>query len=122
MSLPDSPATVPSLAADFAALGVQPGMVLVVHSSLKSLGFVNGGPVAVILALEQVLGSDGTLVMPTHTADNSEPANWKNPPVPESWWQTIRETMPAYEAALTPTFKMGIIPETFRKQTGVLRS
>ena len=28
MSLPDSPATVPSLAADFAALGVQPGMVL----------------------------------------------------------------------------------------------
>ena len=82
------PATVPSLAADFAALGVQPGMVLIVHSSLKSLGWVNGGAVAVILALEQVLGAEGTLVMPTHSADNSDPAHWENPPVPESWWQT----------------------------------
>jgi aminoglycoside 3-N-acetyltransferase len=116
------PATLPSLAADLAALGVQPGMVLVVHSSLKSLGWVNGGPVAVILALEQVLGAEGTLVMPTHTADNSEPSNWVNPPVPESWWEAIRATMPAYDPALTPTFRMGAIPETFRKQAGVLRS
>jgi aminoglycoside 3-N-acetyltransferase len=30
--------------------------------------------------------------------------------------------MPAFDAALTPTFRMGVIPETFRKQTGVLRS
>ena len=86
MSLPaemsEYPVTAQSLAADLAALGVQPGMVLVVHSSLKSLGWVNGGPVAVILALEEVLGSAGTLVMPTHTSDNSDPANWVNPPVP----------------------------------------
>jgi aminoglycoside 3-N-acetyltransferase len=116
------PATVPSLATDLVALGVQPGMVLVVHSSLRSLGWVNGGAVAVILALEQVLGPEGSLVMPTHTADTSDPANWVNPPVPESWWELIRATMPAYDPALTPTFQMGVIPETFRKQTGVLRS
>lgn len=126
MSLPaertEFPATLPSLAADLAALGVQPGMVLVVHSSLKSLGWVNGGPVAVILALEQVLGPEGTLVMPTHTADLSDPANWVAPPVPASWWETIRASMPAYDRALTPTFRMGVIPETFRKQTGVQRS
>ncbi|MEP7285354.1 MAG: AAC(3) family N-acetyltransferase [Chloroflexota bacterium] len=111
-----------SIAADLAALGVQPGMALVVHSSLKSIGWVNGGAVAVILALEQVLGAEGTLVMPTHSADLSEPANWVNPPVPESWWDTIRATMPAYDSALTPSFRVGVIPETFRKQTGVLRS
>ncbi len=126
MSLPaettEFPATVDSLAADFAALGVQPGMVLVMHSSLKSLGWVNGGPVAVILALEQVLGPEGTLVMPTHSSDLSDPANWVAPPVPESWWETIRATMPAYDPALTPAFYMGAIPETFRKQDGVLRS
>lgn len=126
MTLPeqttDFPATVPSLATDLAALGVQPGMVLVVHSSLRSLGWVSGGPVAVILALEDVLGSEGTLVMPTHTADLSDPANWVNPPVPEAWWETIRQTMPAFDVALTPTSGMGMIPETFRKQAGVLRS
>ena len=121
--MPQFLATVPSLAADFAALGVKPGMVLVVHASLKSLGSeVNGGPVAVILALEEVLGAEGTLVMPTHSANNSEPSNWVNPPVPEAWWATIRATMPAYDPALTPTYQMGIIAETFRKQSGVLRS
>jgi aminoglycoside 3-N-acetyltransferase len=125
-SLPDEmsdfPVTQPSLLADFTALGIQPGMALVVHSSMRSLGWVNGGAVAVILALEEVLGSEGTLVMPTHTSDQSDPANWVNPPVPEAWWETIRASMPAFDAALTPTFRMGVIPETFRKQTGVLRS
>ncbi len=117
-----TPTTILSLVEDFTALGVRPGMVLVLHSSLKSLGFVNGGPVAVILALEQVLGTEGTLVMPTHSADNTEPATWLQDPVPEAWWPTIRETMPTYDPEMTPTFKMGIIPETFRKQPGVLRS
>lgn len=116
------PATVPSLRADLSALGVQPGMVLVVHSSLRSLGWVSGGPVAVILALEEALGPEGTLVMPTHTADLSDPANWMHPPVPEAWWETIRQTMPAFDADLTPTYGMGMISETFRKQAGVIRS
>ena len=60
--------------------------------------------------------------MPTHSTDLSEPSQWENPPVPESWWQTIRKTMPAYDPDLTPTRSMGKIAETFRKQKGVLRS
>ena len=30
--------------------------------------------------------------------------------------------MPAYDPTLTPTYYMGVIPETFRKQEGVVRS
>jgi aminoglycoside 3-N-acetyltransferase len=114
--------TVKSLIIDLTNLGVKPGMTLLVHSSLSKLGWVCGGSVAVILALQQVLGTEGTLVMPTHSGDLSDPAAWKNPPVPEDWWQTIYETMPAYRPDLTPTRAMGAIPETFRRMDGVLRS
>ena len=116
------PATVESLSTDLPALGVAPGMVVLLHSSLSALGWVCGGAVAVILALERVLGEQGTLVMPTHSGDLSDPAPWQNPPVPEAWWDVIRETMPPYDPDLTPTRGVGVIPETFRKQRGVLRS
>lgn len=118
----NKPATRSSLAADLARLGVGPGMSLLVHSSLGRLGWVSGGAVAVVLALEDALGRGGTLVMPTHSGDLSDPAQWENPPVPEAWWAIIRDTMPAYDARMTPTRGMGIIPETFRKQQDVRRS
>ena len=116
------PATADSLQADFAALGVESGMTLLVHSSLSALGWVNGGAVAVIIALQRVLGSTGTLVMPAFSTGLSEPSRWRKPPVPESWWNKIRATMPAYRPDLTPTRNMGVIAETFRKQNGVIRS
>jgi aminoglycoside 3-N-acetyltransferase len=104
------------------ALGVEPGMTLIVHSSLSSLGFVVGGAPAVILALEEVLGKQGTLAMPTHSGDLTDPAEWQNPPAPEAWHAIIRETMPAFRPDLTPSEGVGIIPESFRKQDGTLRS
>ena len=116
------PATVESLQADLRALGLRPGMVVLVHSSLSAMGWVCGGSVAVIAALREVLSSAGTLVMPAHSPDLSEPRGWKNPPVPEPWWPLIREHMPAYDPVLTPTRSMGLIAETFRKQPDVLRS
>ncbi len=47
------------------ALGVKPGDIVLVHSSMKSMGYVEGGPDTVIDAFLEVLGKDGTLVMPT---------------------------------------------------------
>jgi len=116
------PATAQSIRDDLSSLGIAPGMVLLVHSSLSSLGWVCGGPVSVVHALEEALGPDGTLVMPAHSGDLSEPSRWKHPPVSESWWDTIRETMPAFDADMTPSRGIGVISECFRSQPGTLRS
>lgn len=116
------PRTRLTLVEDLRALGLRSGNVVLVHSSLSSLGWVAGGPVAVIQALIDVATSSGTLVMPTHTGDNSDPAEWAHPAVPESWHQVIRNSMPAFDSAITPTRGMGSIPETFRSWPGVHRS
>jgi len=57
--------TLESLTSGFRELGVQSGDTLLVHSSYKSLGEVDGGPQAVVDALLAALGPDGTLIMPT---------------------------------------------------------
>lgn len=116
------PVTISSLVADFHKLGVKAGMTLLLHSSLSSLGWVCGGPIAVIKALQIVLTRKGNLVMPAHSGGLSDPGEWQNPPVPESWWKIIRDEMPAYDPQETPTLGIGIIPEIFRSCRDVVRS
>ena len=111
-----------SLTADLRRLGVVPGVVVLVHSSMKALGYVPGGTVAVALALLDAVGPDGTLVVPTQTGDNSDPAGWSRPPVPEAWWPVIRAETPAFDPALTPGRGMGALTEQLRTWPGALRS
>ena len=110
------------MAYDLRHLGLYEGMTVIVHSSLSSVGWVCGGPVAVIQALMDVVTDKGTIIMPAHTGGYSDPCDWRNPPVPQEWWPIIRDTMPAFEPKITPTSFMGIIAETFRSFDGVIRS
>jgi aminoglycoside 3-N-acetyltransferase len=118
-----APVTRARIAADLEALGVRRGSVLVVHSSLSALGWVCGGAQAAVEGILAALGPDGTLVVPTHSGSNSEPADWRNPPVPEDWWPAIREHMPAFDSDRTPASHfMGVIAELVRSWPGARRS
>ena len=79
------------VARQLAELGVRPGGVLVVHTAFSKLGGVNGGPLALIAALESALGPSGTLVMPSMSDDDETP----------------------FEPRTTPCRGMGIVAETF---------
>jgi aminoglycoside N3'-acetyltransferase len=48
------------------ALGIVTGDAVMLHSSLKSIGFVDGGPRTVLDALVEAVGPAGTLVVPTY--------------------------------------------------------
>ena len=119
---PREPVTRSSLASDLRALGLVEGATVIVHTSMARLGPVIGGAQAVIVALLDTLGERGTLVMPAHSGQLSDPAHWRAPPAPEAWWDTIRQEMPAYDPALTPTRNMGAVAESFRTYPGVRRS
>jgi aminoglycoside 3-N-acetyltransferase len=116
------PGTTTGLAAQLRALGLPPGATVVTHSALSRLGWVAGGAHTVVLALLEALGPQGTLVMPTHSRQLTEPADWGNPPVPEPWWEIIRAETPAYDPRITPTGYMGAVVECFRSFPGVVRS
>lgn len=58
--------TAEQIAHDLKAMGINEGDILFIHSSLKSLGFVEGGPKAVIQGLLDAVGPEGTLILPTY--------------------------------------------------------
>jgi aminoglycoside 3-N-acetyltransferase len=117
-----SPASVSTLLEDLRALGIREGETVMVHSSLSAIGWVAGREHAVVLTLQQVLGDEGTLVMPSHSSSLSDPAAWTNPPVPQTWFEAIRLETPAYDPDMTPTRGMGAIVNCFRSQRDALRS
>lgn len=119
---PPSYATRSSLRADLRAMGIGPGDVVMTHGSLKRLGLVIGGARAVVEALYDAVGREGTIMMTAFSSDLSDPCDWYKPPVSPEWWDTIRAETPAYDPALTPSNGIGAVAEYFRTYPGVLRS
>lgn len=103
-------------------LGVEANDVIMPHISLSSIGWICGGAEALILAMVDAIGVSGTLVMPAMNSNNTDPKNWVNPPVPESWWDGIRNNMPPFKPESSPTANIGCVPELFRTLPNVLRS
>ena len=102
--------------------GVKKGQSIMVHTSLKSLGFVCGGAQIVIEALLECVGCEGTIMMPTQSWKNLDPETGVHWEEPKEWWQTIRDNWPAYDKDITPTNTMGQVAEMFRRWPGAVRS
>ena len=103
-------------------LGITKGDALMVHASLKSMGWIAGGAQAVVEALMETVTEAGTLIMPAQSADNSDPVYWMEPPVPENWHQPIRDHLPAFDVHLSGLRGMGKIAECFHRHPLTIRS
>ena len=72
------------------AVGICEGDILLVHSSFKSLGPVDGGAETVIAGLMDALGTGGTLVLPTFAQKNFSEAyeTWYMDKPSDTGWLT----------------------------------
>lgn len=91
------------ISAQLRECGVKPGSVILVHSSLKALGQVPGGPATVIAGLLDVLGPQGTLLLPALS------------------YASVNAENPVFDEVKTPCC-VGAIPEYFRTMPNTRRS
>lgn len=88
---------------DLRSIGIKKGDRVLIHSSYKSLGGVEGGIDTFISAVKDTVGTDGTVMFPTFTYD------------------FVNKDNPVFDIEKTPSC-VGMIPEVFRKGKGVKRS
>lgn len=94
--------TVDSLKKDLKAMGLTPKDTVLMHSSMKAIGQVDGGADAVLDALSEYF-EDGLLCLPSLN------------------WEIINDKPRVYDVNNTPSI-IGILTEMFRKRPGVIRS
>ncbi|MHC5907656.1 AAC(3) family N-acetyltransferase [Streptomyces sp. S6] len=102
-------------------LGVRPGATLLVHASLRRVG---AGPDAVLSALLDAVGPEGTVVVPAFTAGNSD----TSPAYREHTRDMTERQIAAYRAEMPPfdgrTASQGVgrLAEAVRRAPGAVRS
>lgn len=108
------------LVAELRALGVQEGAVLMLHASVRELGWIVGGPRVVLDALLELLTPRGTLMML---------ASWEgNPYGMAEWPEKARAAWlaecPPFDPATSPADhrEMSILTEYLRTWPGARRS
>ncbi|MCG8527530.1 MAG: AAC(3) family N-acetyltransferase [Opitutales bacterium] len=94
--------TLKTLLRDIRAIGIRSNDSLLIHSSMKSMGQVDGGADTVIDAFQESL-SEGLLIFPTHT------------------WNEWNNVDGFYDPVTEPSC-VGVLTEVFRKRENVFRS
>jgi aminoglycoside 3-N-acetyltransferase len=110
------------LVADLAALGLRPGRDVLVHSALRQIGPPTPAAATVLGALLDVLGPRSTVVVPTHTSDNSITS--------EAFRRAADRLTPAgaeaaimgFDEATSPSYGMSALSEYVRQLPGAVRS
>lgn len=94
--------TAKELKEQLAGMGVNGTETILIHSSMKAIGAVEGGAETVLDVIVAYF-KDGLVLFPTHT------------------WSTINEQNPVYNPAKEPSC-VGLLTNLFLKRNGVVRS
>ena len=105
---------------DLRALGLQPGDTVMLHVSIKAIGWIVGGPDVVLHSILDVISDSGTIMMI---------ASWEESTYHMERWSAERkqaylEECPPFDPATSRalTREMGVLPEYLRTWPGAHRS
>ena len=107
------------LVKDLEQLGMKPGMVVMLHVSVKAIGWIVGGPDMVLQSLLDLLSPKGTLMML---------ASWEDSPYdlpgwPEEKQEAYIEQCPPFDPSRSRAYrKWSILCEYLRTWPGACRS
>jgi len=101
------PSTESSVARQLRELGIGPGDLVLIHSAFSKIGYLKGGPQTLIDALWNVIGREGTIMMPTF-------------PFNDPAFEYARRGV-VFDVLKTPS-KIGQLQEHFRTLPGSIRS
>jgi aminoglycoside 3-N-acetyltransferase len=113
------------LEADLAESGLRPGMSVLVHCSMRRIGWITGGAKALREAILGVLGAEGTLVVPTQTRFLSVTSNDFQRAIAHLEGEDrelYRKRLRGFDPLTTPSSGMGALAEAVRKHPRAYRS
>lgn len=119
-----APVTYRRLVDDLRRLGVPRGRHLLVHSAMSRMGYVAGGPRTLLHALRDVVGA-ASVVVPTQTANNSTTSRYYHEvtaAMTEPERRAYEASLPGFDPAITPSYRMGAFAEHVRRQRAAVRS
>ncbi|MEO3808658.1 AAC(3) family N-acetyltransferase [Sphaerisporangium sp. B11E5] len=98
---------------------------MLAHMSMRRLGWIADGVETMLAAFRDVIGSEGTLVVPTFTSANSdtsrEYAN-RTRGMTGSDLVRYRASLPPFDPETTPSLECGLFTEITRTQRDAVRS
>ena len=98
----------------FKEMGVESGMILEVHASLKKFGYILGGAQTFVDALLEVLGYNGTLIMAMQCQENSEPSYFEHLDFENH--RKYRTNFPAFNPKNSESYQMGAVLDNLRRR------
>src|SRR5260221_5927753 len=101
---------------DLRELGLREGAEVLVHASLRAMGPIEGGAETLVKAFQQIVGPQGTLMVPAFTPNLGDPAEWRSTPETPEEMERLRAETPVFDARSTPvdTPSIGFFAEVVR--------
>ncbi len=112
------------LVEDLREIGLGAGANVLAHVSLRAVGEIEGGAETLVSAFRQILGEEGTLLVPAFHFDHVDPAGWPNPPATPEDLERMRTLVPVpdSDAPASVARWTGVFAETVRTQPDAQQS